>query len=155
MKHSIFIQLVKRAKQNYFSFKTHLILMEHQDHAMISLSFMHHLYHTYWLLLNISTCFIICRATLGMTEKRIAIKYNTAGRKEKSFISTFCKWPGESRIKLAMMTNFFEYATLILGPRQNCKLAFSYKIQVSIFTKVLTYLLEIRQQSKEMFSCKL
>lgn len=81
----------KESQPELFFHKTHLILMEHQDHAMISLSFMHHLYHTYWLLLNITTYFIICRATLGMTEKRIAIKYDTAGRKEKSYISAFCK----------------------------------------------------------------
>lgn len=75
MRHSIFIQLVKRAKQNYFSIK-HLILTEYHDQAMISLSFMHHLYHTYQLLLSISTCFIIWDTALGMIEQRIAIKYN-------------------------------------------------------------------------------
>ena len=53
------------------------------------------------------------------------------------------------------MTNCSEYSTIIWRLRQNWKLAFSYKIKVSIFMMVLIYLIGIRQHTKEVFLCKL
>lgn len=129
MRHSIFIQLVKRAKQNYFSIK-HLILAEYHDQAMISLSFMHHFYHTYQLLLSISTCFIIWDTTLGMIEQRTAIKYNAEkqGGKKRPVTQHPVNDPLSHKLKQQWWPIILsmQQSSQVQGNTVNCLLAIKY-----------------------------